>query len=707
MRRTITGRQTFTGRGALSNPPGRFDLQKLEAVDDGWYLEDSPESIATTLEPERARSVISHNDSPDIPFEQSINPYRGCEHACSYCTSGDTPILLADGRTRAISELRVGDEIYGTRRTGWYRRYVKSRVLAHWSTIKPAFRTTLEDGTTLVTSGDHRFLTERGWKFVTGAEWGRARRPHLTTSNKLMGTGAFAEPVCTNDDYRRGYLCGMIRGDAHLGTVDYLRKDGSAGKSHRFRLALCDQEALVRARNYLLNFDISTNGSLFQAAVGSRRAMHAISAHSFTRVQSIRGLISWPTSPTREWSAGFIAGIFDAEGSFSQTVLRIKNTDAEIIGWIRECLRAFNFTFVVEHIHHEDRKPIDVVRLTGGLREHLRFFHTVSPAISRKLDIDGQAVKSDAPLRVVSIEPLKTMRLSDITTETGDFIANGVVSHNCYARPSHAYMGLSPGLDFETRLFYKADAAKLLEAELARPDYVCKPIMLGANTDPYQPVERRMQVTRSILEVLARTRHPVTVVTKSALVLRDLDVLTELAGQGLASVAVSVTTLDAELKRRLEPRAASPQARLRTLKELSAAGVPSGVLVAPVIPALTDHEMEGILGAAAQAGVRWAGYVLLRLPYEIKDLFTEWLAQHYPERAEHVMSLIRAMRGGRDNDPRFGSRMRGTGPYAVLLRNRFRIACHRLNLNSAARDPLNTALFCPPAPAGAQLRLGL
>ena len=350
---------------------------------------------------------------------------------------------------------------------------------------------------------------------------------------------------------------------------------------------------------------------------------------------------------------------------------------------------------------------MDVVRLTGGLREHLRFFHTVAPAISRKLDIDGQAVKSDARLKVVSIEPLKTMRLYDITTETGDFIANGVISHNCYARPSHAYMGLSPGLDFETRLFYKADAAKLLEAELARPDYVCKPITLGANTDPYQPVERRMKVTRSILEVLARTRHPVTVVTKSALVLRDLDLLTELAGQGLASVAVSVTTLDADLKRTLEPRAASPQARLRTLAALNAAGVPSGVLVAPVIPALTDHELEGILAAAAQAGVRWAGYVLLRLPYEIKDLFTEWLAEHYPQRAEHVMSLIRAMRGGRDNDPRFGSRMRGTGPYAALLRNRFRIACQRLNLNSSARDTLSTELFRPPAPAGSQLRLGL
>jgi DNA repair photolyase len=707
MRRTITGRQSFTGRGALSNPPGRFDLQTLEAVDDGWYLDESPDSIPTTLEPERARSVISHNDSPDIPFERSINPYRGCSHGCSYCVAGDTAVLMADGSTRPLYQLKVGHEIYGTRRVGHYRRFVKSRVLAHWSTIKPAFRITLEDGTTLVTSGDHRFLTERGWKFVTGTEWGRARRPHLTRFNKLMGTGAFAERAFQNEDYRRGYLCGLIRGDAHLKTYTYQRNEGHTGTSHQFRLALCDLEALVRARNYLINFEIRTCGFLFQAAAGNRRAMHAIRAGSSMSVQSIRELIAWPTSPTRAWSGGFLAGIFDAEGSFSQTVLRISNTDPEIVSWIRRCLFDFNFSSVIEHIHHDDRKPIDVVRLKGGLREHLRFFHTVCPAISRKLDIDGQAVKSDARLGVLSIEPLKTMRLYDITTETGDFIANGVVAHNCYARPSHAYMGLSPGLDFETRLFYKADAAKVLEAELARPDYVCKPIMLGANTDPYQPVERRMLVTRSILAVLARTRHPVTVVTKSALVLRDLDLLAELAGQGLASVAVSVTTLDAELKRRLEPRTASPQARLRTLKELSAAGVPSGVLVAPVIPALTDHEMEGILAAAAQAGVRWAGYVLLRLPYEIKDLFAEWLAEHYPQRAEHIMSLIRAMRGGRDNDPRFGSRMRGTGPYAVLLRNRFRIACQRLNLNSAARDTLSTGLFCPPAPAGSQLRLGL
>ena len=705
MRRSITGRQVFKGRGALSNPPGRFDLQSLAPVDDGWYLGETPDSIPTTLEPERARSVISTNDSPDIPFERSINPYRGCANGCVYCMDGDTPVLLADGRTRPISGLRVGDEIYGTRRSGWYRRYVRSRVLAHWSTIKPAVRTTLEDGTTLLTSGDHRFLTERGWKSVTNTSSG-TQRAHLTTGNKLMGTGAFADAVTRNDDYRRGYLCGVIRGDAHLGESLYERKDGSVGSAPRFRLALCDLEALVRARNYLLDFEISTNGSLFQAAVGNRREMHAISAYS-VRVQSIREVIAWPASPTRAWEGGFLAGIFDAEGSFSQTVFRIPNTDPEIIAWIRRCLYDFNFSSVVEHIAHEDRKPMDVVRLKGGLKEHLRFFHTFDPAISRKLDIEGQAVKSDARLGVVSIEPLKAMRLYDITTETGDFIANGVVSHNCYARPSHAYLGLSPGLDFETRLFYKADAARVLEGELSRPGYVCKPIMLGANTDPYQPVEKQMRVTRSILEVLTRTRHPVTVITKSALVLRDLDLLTDLARDGLTSVAVSVTSLDANLKRTLEPRAASPQARLRTLAALHAAGVPTGVLVAPVIPALTDHELEDILTAAAAAGVGWAGYVLLRLPYEIKDLFTEWLQEHYPQRAAHVMSLLRAMREGRDNDPNFGSRMRGTGPYALLLRNRFRVACSRLNLVSAARDALCTTLFRAPGPRQAQMQLGL
>ena len=274
----------------------------------------------------------------------------------------------------------------------------------------------------------------------------------------------------------------------------------------------------------------------------------------------------------------------------------------------------------------------------------------------------------------------------------------------CYSRPSHAYLGLSPGLDFETRLFYKQDAGKLLEQELARPGYLCKPITLGANTDPYQPIERRMRVTREILAVLARCRHPVTVITKGALVLRDIDLLGALARDHLVEVGISITTLDAELKRTLEPQAASPTARLRMVRELTAAGVPTGVLVAPVVPALTDHEMERIVQSAAEAGARWAGYVLLRLPYEVGPLFREWLEAHYPERAAHVLSLIRQMRAGRDNDPRFGYRMRGTGPLAELLRARFHAACRRAGLSTARGTPLDVSLFRPP---GAQRQMTL
>jgi len=263
----------------------------------------------------------------------------------------------------------------------------------------------------------------------------------------------------------------------------------------------------------------------------------------------------------------------------------------------------------------------------------------------------------------------------------------------CYARPSHAYVDLSPGIDFETRLFYKADAAKLLRAELAKPGYRCSDIMLGANTDPYQPVEQRLRVTRSLLEVMLETRHPVSIITKGTLVLRDLDLLRELAQLNLTRVYVSLTTLDAELKRRLEPRTASPQARLRVIATLAAAGVPVGVMTAPMIPAINDAELESLLEAAAQAGARRAGYVLLRLPHELKTLFRDWLAEHYPERAAHVMSLVQQARGGQDNDPRFGARMRGSGAWAQLLRARFELACRRLDLDRERAAELATDLF--------------
>jgi DNA repair photolyase len=279
----------------------------------------------------------------------------------------------------------------------------------------------------------------------------------------------------------------------------------------------------------------------------------------------------------------------------------------------------------------------------------------------------------------------------------------------CFARPTHAYLGLSPGLDFETKLFYKENAAQLLRAELSKRSYQCKPIALGINTDGWQPLERRMKVSRDLLSVLAECRHPVTIVTKSTLILRDLDLLQDMARYRLVCVMISITSLDPQIKRTLEPRAAAPQARLKTVEQLSAAGVPVGVLLAPVIPALTDHEMEKILEAAQAAGATSAGYVLLRLPHEVKDLFREWLAEHYPDRAQHVMSLINQSRGGKDYRAEFGTRMVGTGVFAQLLRTRFDIATRRLGLKRAEnRYELRTDLFRPPSGAGndAQLTLG-
>ncbi len=265
----------------------------------------------------------------------------------------------------------------------------------------------------------------------------------------------------------------------------------------------------------------------------------------------------------------------------------------------------------------------------------------------------------------------------------------------CYARPAHAYLDLSPGLDFESRLFAKTDAPALLRAELAAPGYRCRPIALGGNTDAYQPIERRYRITRGVLEVLAETRHPVTIVTKSALVERDLDLLAALAARGLVQVFLSVTTLDRELARRMEPRAAAPQRRLTTVARLVEAGVPAGVMFAPVIPGLNDEALESVLEAAAGAGARHAGYVLLRLPREVNSIFQDWLNAHYPLKAGRVMSLLRDLRDGRDSDSTFGTRLTGTGVFASLIRARFDRACQRLALNRSRHD-LDTTQFEPP-----------
>jgi DNA repair photolyase len=697
------------GRGAVSNRTGRFESLSVEAVDDGWGIADEPlPPLETTVQAEPPASVITRNNSPDIPFDLSINPYRGCEHGCVYCLSGDTSILMGDGSQKSLDEVEVGDDIYGTVKEGFYRRYIRTRVLAHWKTRKLAWRIRLADGSELTASGDHRFLTERGWKYVVNAKRNDRQRPYLTLNNTLMGFGTLA-PVPRrghSSDYRRGYLCGLIRGDGHLGVYRYARPGRSNGDQHRFRLAMADNEALDRAAAFLTGFGIATDRFLFQAASSARRRMDAIRTSAKATVEAIGKLIAWPDRPEGDWVLGFVGGLFDAEGSFQDGTIRIANTDQRIIEVLSDGLRNLKFDSIVERKRQDSKRPLHYVRVRGGLKEHLRFFGAFDPSIARKRGIVGQSVKSAARLEVVEIQPLgRMLELFDMTTGTGDFIANGVISHNCYARPSHQYMNLSAGLDFETRLFFKKDAAAHLREELNRRSYKPSAINLGANTDPYQPLERKLGITRSILEVLAESHHPVTIVTKGALVVRDIDVLSRLAAEQLVKVFVSVTTLDDELKRRMEPRAASPRARLAAIGKLAAAGIPTGVMFAPVVPAINDHELESVLDASAAAGAKTAGYVLLRLPGEVRDLFFEWLDLHFPDRAQRVRNRIRELRGGRDNDSRFGHRMRGQGPWAELLRRRFDASCRRNGLVSGRDSPLSAERFRPPNRSPDQMEL--
>lgn len=493
-------RPSITGRGAAANPKNRFE--KIEVYSDPAETSEDPHPETVYLR-DHSRSIIATNNSPDIGFDASINAYRGCSHGCVYCLSGGTPILMADGTTRLLEDVEVGDEIYGTVRRGAYRRYTKTRVSNHWSVRKPAYRITLGDGTSLVASGDHRFLTERGWKFVTDS-MGDEQRPYLTGEDELMGTGTRAVARC---------------------------------------------------------------------------------------------------------------------------------------------------------------------------------------------DFEGQVVKSNASLRMTSIEPLETMPLFDITTGTGDFIADGVVSHNCYARPTHEYLGLSAGLDFESKVLVKEDAPGLLRKQLASPRWEPKVLSMSGVTDCYQPVEKKLGITRGCLEVLAEFRNPVVVVTKNHLVTRDIDLLSDLAGHGAAAVAVSLTTLDDDLRRIMEPRTSRPVRRLAAIRKLAEAGIPVWVMTAPVIPGLNDHELPNLLSAAAEAGATFAGYVPVRLPGAVAPLFEDWLERHFPDRKEKVLNRIRSMRGGRLNDPEFGSRMKGGGVYAEHVSRLFSVACRRAGIERGRFPKLSTASF--------------
>jgi len=641
----VTVMVTFSGLRGQERPdltPTLFDVPPVVRTF------DTPEFNGVTFYEVEAKSLLNRVPAGErFPFRWTVNVYRGCGHACRYCQSGDTPILMADGRTRPLAEVRVGDAVFGTLFDGKYRRYTITQVLAHWSTVKRAYRVTLEDGTTLVASGDHRFLTAtRGWRHVTGSEQGRDRRPHLTPSDKLLGTGQFAAPPKDGPEYRRGYLCGMIRGDAHLGSRTYRRPNGTQATFHTFRFALVDAEALQRTRGYLTDLGIPTTERVFQVATATRKQLDAISSGSRAGLSAIMELVAWPTEPSADWCKGFLAGIFDAEGSYDDNgALRICNTDQAIVDRITSCLRRFGFSFVIEERRRSSAKPVTYVRLLGGFREHLRFFHTVDPAITRKRRIAGRAIKHDAPLRVVAVEPLGIeVLMFDITTGTSDFIADGVVSHNCFARPSHTWLGFDAGRDFETRIVVKVNAPEILRHELKRPSWRGEHVAMGTNTDPYQRCEGRYRLTRAVLEAFRDFRNPCSVLTKSPLLLRDLDLMVELDRTAGFSANLSIGTLDEDVWRRSEPGTPHPRARVAAVRELRAAGIPCGVLVAPVLPGISDHpdQLKAVVEAVAEAGATSITPITLHLRPGVREEFMPWLEREHPGLVGRYRRLYRS-----------------------------------------------------------------
>jgi DNA repair photolyase len=470
---------------AVRDRPTDNPLNRFRAVGVEYEPGESPPPSSITIIEDHSRSVLSRNDSPDLDFRWSCNPYRGCLHACAYCLDGSTLVMLADSRTRAIADLKPGDDIIGTIEDGAYRRYVPTRVLDLWQTRKLAYRVTLDDGTELIASGDHRFLSERGWTYVTDAA--HERRAFLSREDRLLGPD-------------------LLRG-------------------------------------------------------------------------------------------------------------------------------------------------------------------------------------------IASIEPLDVRTLYDITTGTGDFIANGVISHNCYARPTHEYLDLGAGTDFDTKIVVKREAPELLRAAFDKPSWQGELVMFSGVTDCYQPIEKDLELTRKCLEVCLEYRNPVAVISKSALVMRDVELLAELAREAGCCVSVSLAWVDDELARAIEPWASSPTKRLKVIEGLAKAGVPVGVMCAPVIPGLSDDQLVRVLERAREAGATHAGWTLLRLPGAVAGVFEERVRAAMPLAAGKIMNRVRDTRGGGDQvyDARFGVRGRGEGAYAAAIDAMFDATVKRLGYNARDRMGISAA----------------
>jgi DNA repair photolyase len=592
----------------------RWDNLKIEA-EEGTRLPgyrdaatvrrfDAPEALDTRFYEIHAKSALNRvPEASRMPFRWTINPYRGCSHACVYCLEGDTPILMADGRHKPLRDVRVGDAIYGTEQeNGGPRRYVETRVRAHWTTVKPALRVVLADGTELIASGDHRFLTDRGWKHVARGEG--PPRPFLTRAVSLLGPGRFTDRPAETDQYRRGYLCGALRCDAQ------------------------EPEARGRVATYLAHYGIEDPGD----------RPHSLA--TIARADRVESLIVWPFEPGVDWRKGFLAGVFDAEGVVDGEELRIAGADATVLSWVDASLASFGFT---APLLPPDPLGVRTLRVQGGVREQLRFSHLTWPAVTAKWNLAGRSIKTNAPLRVEAIEPVSAepIELYDITTGTGDFIANGVVSHNCFARPTHKYLDFDAGRDFEREIVVKVNVPEVLRAELRRPSWKGEHIAMGTNTDPYQWVEGRYRLMQGIWEALRDFRNPCSVLTKSPLVLRDLPLLKEIAAVTEVSANLSIPTIDEKAWRATEPHTPNPRARLEAVAELNRAGIPTGILVAPLMPGINDDpkQVEEIIQTAIDAGATSIGGIGLHLRGEVRGVFMEWLRAYRPDLEEHYEAL--------------------------------------------------------------------
>ncbi|MET7421261.1 intein-containing Rv2578c family radical SAM protein [Dactylosporangium sp. NPDC005555] len=614
---------------------------------------DAPGFRGVTFYEVQAKSLINRvSGQSRVPFEWTVNPYRGCSHACVYCLAGDTAILMADGTTRPLADLRTGDEIIGTVRDGRLRRYVTTTVLAHWSTVKPAHRVTLHDGTTLVASGDHRFLSDRGWKHVTGARHGRARRPHLTTANRLTGFGALPERPHETPAYRQGYLCGFVHGDGHAGPVA--------------------PAALRRARTYA-----TACGGLHAMAADDRE-------YAGASVRDTSAVIDWPAVPTRTWRQGFVAGLFDAAGDTSADggLPSFDVVDKVVVDWLVECLSVLGFAAVTDGT---------LTRVLGGVRERLRFGLMFAPATPTGT-VAGELVRGDDGLRITGIEPLGVdVPMFDITTGTGDFIAGGVISHNCFARNSHTYLDLDAGHDFDSQIVVKVNAGEVLRRELSAPSWTHQHLAMGSNVDVYQRAEGRYRLMRDILAALRDHANPFSILTKGTLITRDLDLLTQAAQVTTVGLSMSIGFVDEPLWRSVEPGTPSPRRRLDVVRRLSDAGFAVTVLMAPILPGLTDtpESIDTTVAALAAAGAAGVVPLALHLRPGAREWYQAWLTREHPHLAPRYRRL-------------YGSGAYTDQSYQREIAARVRLACRRHGLPAGGMTTTRQPSAGPPPrpPAG-------